>query len=75
MSITTIAVLFSVLIIAFFAWLDHMTDKKNAEFEHKLNEIPAYKRKLSKDQLAKLEADLEGYKPTVQEYWLPTFKF
>lgn len=89
MSITTIAVLFTVLIIAFFAWLDHMTDKRNAEavakrkakfneyYEQKLAQldaVPAYKRKLSSEQLAKLEAELEGYKPTVQEYWLPTFK-
>lgn len=75
MSVTIIAALFTVFIIAFFALMDHLTDKRNAEAEFKHIEIPAYKRKLNAEQLAKLEAELEGYKPTVQEYWLPTFKF
>ena len=89
MSVTIIAVLFSVLIIAFFKFMDWATDKRNDEidaerkamlvkaYEAKLEQlqaIPAYKRKRNAEQQAKIEAELEGYKPTVQEYWLPTFK-
>lgn len=58
MTVTIIAALFTILIIAFFMFMDWAADKRNAEAESKHYEIPAYKRKLSKEQLAKLEADL-----------------
>ena len=73
MNVTILAALFTILIIAFFMFMDWAADKRNAEAESKYYEIPAYKRKLNAEQLAKLEAELDDYKPTVQEYHLPKF--
>ena len=73
MSVTIIAVLFSVLIIAFFGFMLWALDKRNEEIETarqiklaerremrlaELQALPTYKLKLSKEQLAKLEAEL-----------------
>lgn len=58
MSVTILAALFTILIIAFFMFMDWACDRRNAETEADYYEIPAYKRKLNAEQLAKLEADL-----------------
>lgn len=89
MNVTILAALFTILIVAFFAFMSWAADKRIDEAETaqrikraerlemkraELQAFPAYKRKLNAEQLAKLEADLEGYKPTVREYYLPKFE-
>ena len=58
MNVTILAALFTILIIAFFAFMDWACDRRNVEIEAKRFDIPAYKRKLNAEQLAKLEASL-----------------